>query len=98
MDTKWDERLVDVVAAWYASQGDTECQALNEMKFRDVLNILHTVPKLYPDLVARSAAMRLLRGGMCHMDCHVTYMLKEERSDDNTSRTPGHGSAPGSLH
>jgi hypothetical protein len=76
----WETRMIDVVAAWYASQGDTKCQALNAMPFGKVIEILHSVPKLYPDLVARSKANRMVYG-ICHIDCHVKYMLSDEKGE-----------------
>lgn len=89
--------MVGVIAAYYASQGDVKCTALNDKKFSDVIKILHEVPKLYPDLVGRSKAMRLVRNGICHMDCHVVYMLSEEKGDDHTNRAPHHGADTGDV-
>jgi hypothetical protein len=87
MSSAWETRMVDIIAAYYASQGEVKACSLNNKKFKDVLNILVAVPELYPDLVKRSKAMRVLRGGVCHMDCHVIYMLNEEKGvtpSDNT--------------
>lgn len=72
--------LTDIVAAYYAAKGDTECCALNTMTFRDGLICLQKTQQYHQDLIELSKEIRLLKEDkICHLSCHVKHMIKRER-------------------
>lgn len=71
--------LIDVVAAYYASIGETAGKSLGQRTFSEVLPILVGTQKNYPELVELSARRRAVCGPICHMECHIHDMIEWEK-------------------